>query len=246
MLTAPLGETPRPLVVLVPGGLSSGETYFGGPGIARRLAGLGYAVALFDPEGRGRSEGREDYGGEIHQASLALVLRTLATLPGVRPSSITVAAFCWGTTMALGALAGDPSLPVSLLIDWEGPADRADVRAGVDVLGWKLPAESQSDEWWVGREAIHLIGLVEVPYQRVEGRPNHLRVGPEGCLRLANAAADRQASDGKPAWTRLNGNAPNSHWGADQPPRWLPRIAGEVAILPYLAELVSPAGAPAS
>lgn len=241
----PEGQGPYPLVVLVPGGLSGGETYFGGPGIARRLAGLGYAVVHVDPDGRGKSQGVEDYDGAIHQEGLAAVIvRAAADLP-VDPYSIVVAGFCFGATMAAGALARHPDLPIRLFLDWEGPANRDEVRAGARVLGWAFPPESEADGWWEDREELALIEGVGAPYQRVEGSPNHLRLEPSRCLDVVGRAVGRTARDGRPApWTRLNGNQTNHLWTVGDPPRWLPRLPAETTVLPYLVELVPPKPSP--
>lgn len=237
----PEGPCPYPLVVLVAGGLSAGETYFGGPGIARRLAGLGYAVVHFDPDGRGKSAGVEDYNGTVHQEGLSAVIARAITDLLVDPGSVVVAGFCFGATMAAGALARHPELPIRLFLDWEGPANRDDVRAGASVLGWALPSESVADGWWREREESTFIKGVEAPYQRVEGTPNHLRLEPSGCLDLVGRAVRRAQREGRqPPWTRLNGNAPNHPWTTADPARWLPRLPAETAVLPYLVELVPP------
>ena len=188
----------------------------------------------------GRSAGEEAYNGATHQAGLAAVVAHAAGLPRVDAKGAVVAAFCFGATMAIGALARCPDLPVRLFIDWEGPADRNDVLAGKEVLGWKLPRASDAAPWWDGREAVRLIQGVRAPYLRVEGRPNHLRVGPEGCLALVDRAVNRPQVFGVDPWTRVNGNRVNRRWTEADQPRWLPRLPAETAILPYLAELAPP------
>ena len=81
---------------------------------------------IFDPDGRGLSVGVEDYDGFIHQDGLAEIIRFSASLPEVDPERIGVISFSYGVTMAAGALARYPDLPVRFLIDMEGPADRND------------------------------------------------------------------------------------------------------------------------
>jgi len=57
---------PLPTLVLVPGGTGTLDS-----NKARRLTGFGFTVIIFDPDGRGRSDGQEDLGGAIHQDGLA-------------------------------------------------------------------------------------------------------------------------------------------------------------------------------
>ena len=244
-VTASAPETAglRPVVVLVPGGLSSGEGYFGAPGIARRMAGLGYTVVHFDPEGRGHSGGREDYNGPAQQDGLAAVVGAAMALQGADPSGVVLMAFCYGTSMAAGALARHPELPVRLFLDWEGPPRRGDVRSGAGLLGWALPAESRGDgEWWLAREAAAFMDRVAVPYQRVQSAPDHLRTDPAAALEMLRLATAREyGGRGTSPWTRLNGNRPNRAWDVAEPAQWLPRLPGETAVLPYLVELAPPA-----
>ena len=84
IILAPEAAQPEryPTVVLVPGGSGSGED-FTRPGrtIRQQLNELGFLVVVFDPDGRGRSEGNEDHNGFIHQDGLAAVIRYAADHP---------------------------------------------------------------------------------------------------------------------------------------------------------------------
>jgi hypothetical protein len=198
-------------------------------------------VVHFDPDGRGKSGGVEDYNGSVHQEGLAAVIAQATADMPVDPGSVVVAGFCFGATMAAGALARHPELPIRLFLDWEGPVNRDDVRAGAGVLGWALPADSATDAWWHGREELAVLDRVEAPYQRVEGIPNHLRLERSGCLAIVGRAVGRSQRDSSPPrWSRPNGNEANHLWTVGDPPRWLPRLPAETAILPYLVELVPP------
>jgi pimeloyl-ACP methyl ester carboxylesterase len=112
-----------PALVLVPGGVGDSSDFTARP-IAQILADQGYAVVIFDPDGRGKSSGKENLNGHIHQDGLAAVIRFAATLPVVDAARIGLVTYSYGITMGSGALARHPDLPVRFLIDWEGPANR--------------------------------------------------------------------------------------------------------------------------
>lgn len=60
---------------------------------AQRLAGYGFVVVAFDPDGRGQSGGSENHDGFIQQDGLAAVVRAAATLPGVDAAAIGVVSY---------------------------------------------------------------------------------------------------------------------------------------------------------
>lgn len=92
-----------PALVLVPGGTGTIE-----PRKAEALAAEGFLVISFDPEGRGRSEGEEDYNGFIGQDGLAAVIEAATALPGLDANRYGLVSFSYGVTMAAGALARRP------------------------------------------------------------------------------------------------------------------------------------------
>jgi pimeloyl-ACP methyl ester carboxylesterase len=226
--------------VLAPGGVSAGAEYFGASGVAERYARRGYCVVVFDPDGRGRSEGQEALNGFAQQDGLAAVVRWAAAQPGVAPGGLVLASFSYGATLAVGALARHPDLPVRLLIDWEGPALRAHIARLPGA--WAYDAERMADDqWWAEREAAGLIDRVQVPYQRVQGAPDHAQPDPEHALLMVRRALSRAfGGEGCAPWVRLNGNPPNRRWGEGSQPHWLPALPAEVAVLPYLVELAPP------
>lgn len=122
--------SPLPTIVIVPGGLGEGSSYAGEKRTAQKIAGEGYTVVVFDPDGRGNSEGTEDKNGHIQQDGLAAVVEAITTNPRVDPDRIGMLSYSFGITMASGALARHPDLPVRFLIDWEGPANREDTTHG--------------------------------------------------------------------------------------------------------------------
>ena len=75
--------TSQPTIILVPDGLldntllTINETY------VENFTSNGFTVVIFDPDGRGKSEGEEDKNGYIHQDGLAKIILTIADLPDV-------------------------------------------------------------------------------------------------------------------------------------------------------------------
>jgi len=186
-----------PTLILVPGGIATVS-----PQKAVHLASLGYTVILFDPEGRGKSEGVEDYNGFIHQDGLAQVIRQAAALPGVDAQRIGLVSYSYGITMASGALARYPDLEVRFLIDWEGPADRYDTTSECQP-NTHIPWPPCEDElFWAQREALTFISQIRVPYQRLQSEQDHVQ--------------------GNSPWVRLNELPANQTYDLNQPPAMLP------------------------
>ncbi|GAB4463447.1 MAG: hypothetical protein Kow0070_23970 [Anaerolineales bacterium] len=224
------GQTKLPTLVLVPGG--SGDS---GAFLKQNPSGstvdvinqAGYAAVIFDPDGRGKSGGTENYNGFIQQDGLAEVIRFAATLPGVDSSNIGLVTFSYGITMGAGALARHPdpstgsgqALPVKFLIDWEGPANRNDT-GGCDGArrGHLKDVASCTDEsFWAEREASTFIGQIRVPYQRIQSQTDHVQPDNAHAILMVNNAV----SGGVP-WVRLNNETPNQTYDPNNPPAMLP------------------------
>ena len=63
-----------PIVVFIPGGLGFGSSFARTPAVAEYVE-AGFALGLFDPDGRGRSSGSENWNGKIHQDGLHAFLK---------------------------------------------------------------------------------------------------------------------------------------------------------------------------
>ena len=179
-------KTLRPLV-LVPGGSSDSRDFLKQK-TARFLADAGYMVVLFDPEGRGQSEGEEDYNGFIGQDGLAEVIRLAWD---IQESPVTLITFSFGVTLGSGVLARYPDLPVSGLIDWEGPADRNDT-GGCDEYKTGHMAEVATcfdEAFWEEREALNFIGKLQVFYIRLQTEKDHVQPDVLSAVRMVNVAA---------------------------------------------------------
>ncbi len=204
-----------PALVLVPGGIGDGKAFTDD---AMRMAGAGIIAITFDPDGRGRSTGQEDYDGHKQQDGLAAVVRFVATLPNVDAQKIGIATYSYGITMGSGALARHPDLPVKFLIDWEGPADR-NYTSGCSAgnRGRILWQPCSDDAWWSEREAVNFIGQIRVPYQRIQSEKDHVQPNNAHAVEMINAAIK-----GGVPWVRLNDYPPNQTYDPKAPPAMLP------------------------
>lgn len=203
-----------PALLLMPGGISTSE-----PQKAARLSDEGYLVIIFDADGRGQSEGTEDYNGFITQDGLAAVIVAAAQLPGLDPARYGLVSYSYGVTAASGALARYPDLPVKFYIDWEGPVDRFYTTSGCgeprpEGIQWQPCADN---DWWAEREAVNFIGVVDVPYQRIQSQEDHVQPNNNHAIDIVNAAVV-----GGVPWVRLNDYPPNQTYDRNAPPAMIP------------------------
>jgi len=215
-------ETRLQALIFVPGGSGDSERFLrSSPDglMVDTFTQAGYAIVLFDPDGRGQSGGTEDYNGFVHQDGLAEVIRFAATLPGIDLVQIGLVTFSYGITMGAGTLARHPDLPISFLVDWEGPADRNDTggcdEAGVGHLN--AVASCDDEDFWAEREASAFIGQIRVPYQRIQSARDHVQPDNDHAIQMVNNAV----AGGVP-WVRLNDLPPNQTYDAANPPPMIP------------------------
>lgn len=208
-------QEPLETLIVAPGGLGTLDLRQ-----ARQMADEGFTVVVFDPDGRGQSEGQEDLGGFTQQDGLAAVIRAAADFPGVDASRIGLVAFSHGITMASGALARYPDLPIQFLIDWEGPADRMDTTLGCEPEPNKIWPACEDDQAWLEREAKTFIKRVQVPYQRLQSQRVHAQPGPDPAVKLVNAALQSSSP-----LVRLNNSVIEAAIDSTYPPEMLPAKA---------------------
>lgn len=235
------GQSKLPTLVLVPGGNGDSGSFVRKPPKGSSTVDVikqaGYVAVIFDPDGRGRSGGAENYNGFVHQDGLAEVIRFAAALPGIDPANIGLVTYSYGITMGAGALARHPDLPVKFLIDWEGPADRNDT-GGCDGagLGHLKDVASCSDEaFWAEREAAAFIRQIRIPYQRLQSQKDHVQPDNAHAILMVNNAV----SGGVP-WVRLNDLTPNQTYDPANPPAMLPESMDrrrDALIVEYAKEL---------
>lgn len=220
-----------PALVLVPGGINAGSSFLDS-GKVQTLINAGFVVVLFDPDGRGRSEGEENLNGYIHQDGLAAVIRFIATLPEVDKTRIGLVTYSYGITMGSGALARYPDLPVRFLIDWEGPANRryttgnCTTERTTDRIAWPSCSD---DAFWAEREAVMFIGQIHVPYQRIQSVQDHVQPVVAHAVEMVNAALQ-----GGVPWVRLNDYPANQTYDPNTPPAMLPEATDR-----HLEELIA-------
>jgi pimeloyl-ACP methyl ester carboxylesterase len=234
-----------PALVLVPGGRGDSRTFVRpkrkGPSQVEQFVDAGFVVVVFDPDGRGRSEGTDGDDGFIQQDGLAAVIEYAASLSGVDPQRIGLVSYSYGVTMATGALARHPDLPVLFYIDWEGPADRNDTGGcDEDHLGHLQGHPCDDEAYWSEREAARFALRLPVPYQRVQSAQDHVQPDVDhALLMINNATATEYGGNGISPWTRLNDLSPNAVYSLDDPPPLPPRITDPTqVIVNYAHELL--------
>jgi hypothetical protein len=218
------GKTKLAALILVPGGSSGSDTFTKktplGDSTVLAITQSGMAVVIFDPEGRGKSQGQENYDGYSHQDGLAEVIRFAETIPGVDSARLGLATFSYGITMGSGALARHSDLPIRFLIDWEGPANRNDTGGcdSANVGHLKEIASCTDEAFWAEREASAFIGKIRIPYQRIQSEKDHAQPDYAHTLLMIN-----NAMQGGVPWVRLNDETPNQTYTLSSLPRMLPK-----------------------
>lgn len=225
-----------PGVFIVPGGLSPGTAYDGmGELRAEDISAMGYAVMHYDPSGRGRSTGVEDFCGARHQTECADLIERFASMPEVDPSCIGILSFSLGISIASGALYRRPDLPVSYLFDWEGPSNRRVITLDETIEIFN-DHPCSDDAFWAEREAVGFIGSIGCGYFRYQSVQDHVQGAYVGhAIELVNLAAR-----GRARWTRCNDNAPDIIYDPAAPDEygWVPEMKDHAGtILRYLLEL---------
>lgn len=191
-----------PGVVFVPGGGSPGTDYDKGTGVrAKDVASLGFVVLHYDPSGRGKSGGKEDYWGPLHQQELSRVVEYFSKLPEVKEDNVGLMSFSIGIIIASGALSRFPMPKVKYLLDWEGPSNRLNTTKN-DTHEPLKGFPTSNDEFWKEREAARFIGDIKCGYFRYQANVDHVQGKYKGhAIELLN-----NARNGNALWTRCNNN----------------------------------------
>jgi hypothetical protein len=233
-LVKPEGDGPFPVLIGIPGA----DGMFGiDPELEAGLVDMGVMAVDFAPQGRGDSEGEDNYNGEVHQDDLKALVDFVSSLSYIQEDNIGILTYSYGIVMATGALSRYPEMPVAFLIDWEGPAcPGRDLQRGLEnhepwaeaivfKLSGKLemsPEEyselqihggSISDEaYWQERDAARFIKDLPCPYVRVQFDTDHA-LGPykHHMVELINAATENSGQ-----WTRCNDNPANIIYAEDE------------------------------
>jgi len=202
-----------PTIILIPGGTGNSAAYTdeipGGP-VAVQFANAGFNAVVFDPEGRGKSGGKEDFNGFTGQDGLYCITGFIDSLPEV--GDIGYLSQSYGLILASGVLARYKNGPAIFLIDWEGPVNREDITVGckngnTDITKQTSPAghSCTDDKYWEEREASTFSLEIEVPYHRVQSLKDHVQLDI-----IRNTTGTQYGGKGKSPWTRMNDFDPNT------------------------------------
>lgn len=210
-LELPSLDGPFPTILLVPGGTGSGIQNFTNSDEVTMFLEAGVAVAFFDPDGRGRSTGEENYNGHDGQDGLYAVSQAVAASEWVDEDEMGIMSFSYGTTLASGMLARyAEDQPFEWYVDWEGPSAREYTTVGCDATAPMSPddpglsRDCDDDEYWGERESVTFLTDVLIPYWRIQAEKDHVQPNNQHAIDAINAA-----TEGKCPWTRLNLEKPN-------------------------------------
>jgi hypothetical protein len=233
-----------PALIYIPGALGYGSD----PIVANAaeiIAADGFAVIVFDPDGRGKSKGSEDWNGWIQQDGLRALIRTVSGLDMVDRSNIGIVSLSYGISLAAGVLGRYPEDGIiGYLIDVEGPSDRYTITLNDSPI--VLPAfnnhRTTDARWWKEREAVLSISHMKAKYLRVQHEQDHTQPQNGHAIDLINAATNRAfGGTGQASWTRVNGseNDPNRTYTRAAPPKYRPGkgLVLPHELLPYLREM---------
>jgi pimeloyl-ACP methyl ester carboxylesterase len=233
-----------PAVIYIPGALGYGSD----PLVDRAaeiIAADGFAVAVFDPDGRGKSGGAEDWNGRIQQDGLRELIRRVAGLEIVDRNNIGIVSLSYGIALAAGVLGRYPDDGiVGYLIDVEGPSDRFAITLHDSPI--VLPVfhnhRTTDARWWQEREAVLSISHIKAKYLRVQNERDHTQPQNRHAIDMIDAATNKAyGGTGQSPWTRVNGpeNQPNKTYSTSNPPKYR-QGKGMVTpgeLLPYIREM---------
>jgi len=214
-------ETPCHGIVTVPGGFQEGNAWDKPwhPARASRFAKSGFVIAYFDVQGRGKSEGIEDFNGLVHRGDLKSVIEYVAGRPDVLPIGVGVLSSSMGMMIAAPVLAENPDIPVRFLIDQEGPADRWDITHGGDPIYIEMFYNHGllDNNFWSKREPVRFAGDMCCPYIRVQSDFDHYHnyFYTSHAIALVN-----EAVRGGCPYVRLNRMEPNVIYNPFKPEKY--------------------------
>ncbi len=233
---SPIGRGRYPGIIIVPGADSPGTDYDKGLGLrAEDLASCGFSVLHYDPSGRGKTDGKEDHWGYIHQQELSYVIDYFTKLPIVMNDNVGILSFSIGIIIASGAQARFPASSIKYIFDWEGPSNRFNTTKNNTHKPLKNFPTSRED-FWNDREAARFISEIRCGYFRYQAEIDHVQGNYKGhTVELLN-----KATKGKAAWTQCNDNPVNILFDENkiQEYNWVSsRLNHKGQILKYLLEL---------
>ncbi|MEZ4812692.1 MAG: transglutaminase domain-containing protein [Caldisericia bacterium] len=216
-------ESGYPSVLVVPGGNGFG-TQMEDSRLVSDIVKSGVVVVVFDPEGRGKTGGTDNFSGLIHQDGMHEVLSYVSELPFVDPENLGVLSMSFGLIMSactLGRYPNDP--PVKFFIDKEGPDGSLCDYSGKH--GQSLPKD---EDYWEEREAYLEIENYPGNYLRIQNEKDHVQKTKDHALRTINHATSTEYGGfGSCKFTRVNfaegefSNPANTTYTVENPPVWI-------------------------
>ncbi|HLC22590.1 MAG TPA: hypothetical protein VJJ79_02345 [Candidatus Nanoarchaeia archaeon] len=229
-----------PGVILVPGGTGSKKDFLKpysretSASIAETFAAKGFTVLLFSAEGRGDSDGEEDYNGYVAQDGLYELYRFLLAYENVNMDNIGIVSYSYGIALASGML-GRYQPHLQYYIEWEGPVNRWYVTFECQGASPGKPGSFSCDDedYWLEREALRFVPYFDIEhFVIVQTEKNH--GGPTVRHSVEMNTLALQYLD----WVRVNG--PKNYINQEYTPETLPVLSESVSyhdeILSYMTE----------
>ncbi len=230
----PTGDGPFPVLIGIAG---TGGIYAFDDEFADDLNALGIVAVDFAVQGRGASEGEDDYYGKVHQDDLKAVVDFISQLSFVQQKNIGLLSYSYGIVLATGALYRYPEMPIAFLIDWEGPSCPAkDILRGIEdnemwvihtvaLLSGNADVSAEevseltihggliSDEaYWSERDASRFAERLPCPYLRIQFDVDHVQgTSKKHMMAIINTATEKSGR-----WTRSNDNPANIIYSEDE------------------------------
>jgi len=190
-------------VILVQGGTGSMASFQIGkgpnPSMVQLVNNAGYNALIFNPDGRGKSEGEEDYNGYISQDALYAVYEYAES-----KGSVGIASFSYGVAMVSGML-GRYNVTPEYYIEWEGPVDRYYVTVNCTGGAVKEGVTCDDDEYWNEREAINFVADWNInTFIILQGTKDHVQPSWQHSIDMNNEAVNHID------YVQINMNTPNT------------------------------------
>jgi len=197
-------------LVLVTGGIQPGSVWHAPwrKCSTTHWAKAGFICLIIDFQGRGHSEGTEDWNGLVHRQDLKTAINYINSRDDILPGGVGLVSSSWGCTVATATLADHPELNVRFYVDLEGAHNRFTSTQWNDpywVDTWDGHT-TDDDEFWDTREAITYMPFVTTPYIRVQSNVDHSfdYFYADHAIDMVNAAIS-----GASPYARMNNNEPN-------------------------------------
>ncbi|MFT7184334.1 MAG: hypothetical protein ACI9QC_000673 [Oceanicoccus sp.] len=220
-LELPEGIENPPLVMLIPGGTNSGTDKFIDNDLSTNfLLENNIAVAYFDLDGRGKSDGDENQNGSDAQDGLYAITQVIEESGYIDTEEMGLMSLSYGLVLGSGMLANyAETQPYEWYIDWEGPSSPAYTPRQCDG------ADCDDEEYWLERDASTSLSEILVPYWRFQAKKDHVQSENSHAILAINAA-----TNGSSPWTQINYEDPNQTFSEENPPEYIAKRSQEAAI----------------